>query len=454
MIDPLSYGQRQWQQILSSYDADIRTRVRDLVLEHSRELAEDFYEQMMDLPEARDFLAHEMVNQRLKASMTRWLEQAFSVQELAVVPEAVERQFEVGRVHARINLPINLVSMGARLHKRRLLEYITTIWHTPAVWLQAAMYLQDVMDLSLELMSLAYVSKSDRKSRAAEAYRLHTLGLNIAVERERQRAALLDWSQELVFSLHRGEQPLSGLVRSEFGLWFYHKAVSVFENAPEIGQIERVLQQIDLSLLPELQSSMAGDTAMMMEKMATLQQEVKAIAYFMTTMFDRYIELEHGRDTLTRLLDRRFLPAVLNREVQLARRSGGAFSLILFDVDHFKGINDNYGHEGGDMVLQQVANVVAGSVRSSDFTFRYGGEELLVVLVEMDADSALILAEKIREKLMSSSLQLPLGQSTQVTISGGVATFDGHPDYEHLINRADKALYRAKHQGRNRCLMG
>lgn len=480
MVDPLNYGQRQWQLILSEYDERMRARVQGLVLAHSHELAEDFYSQMMLQPQAQEFLDHEVVHQRLHASMVRWLEMVFSLQSPDAIPEAVERQFEVGKVHARINLPINLVSMGARLHKQRLLKYITQLWTTPAEWLHATLYVQAVMDLSIELMSLAYVTNSNQKSRAAEAYRLHTLSLNLAVERERQRAALLDWSHELMFALHSGEAKLRRLSRSDFGLWFYHQASTVFEGAPEIKQIEQVLQQLDDVLLPSLinplnssdshaissplnhssrinaqgsvseQGSLSG---IMVEKMSRLQQEVKAIIYFMTTMFDRYIELEQGRDTLTRLLDRRFLPAVMNRELKLAKRNEGAFSVVLFDIDHFKAINDNHGHEAGDLVLQQIANLVAGSVRSSDFVFRYGGEELLVVLVEVAAEQALSIAENIRLKLMSNPLQLSNQQNLRVTMSGGVATFDGHPDYDHLINRADKALYQAKEQGRNCCLV-
>ena len=449
MIDPLSYGQRQWHLILSDYDEGMRARVRDLVLAHSGELAEDFYSQMLDQPEAKEFLAHELVHQRLYASMVRWLEQVFSIQTTDTIASAVERQFEVGKVHARINLPINLVSMGARLHKQRLLSYITQIWSSPAEWLQAALYVQTVMDVSIELMSLAFVTNTKQKSRADEAYRLHTLSLNLAVERERQRAALLDWSHELMFSLHSGEGGLKMLSRSEFGLWFHHQACTVFDGASEIKQISQVMNNIDHKLL----ASLMDNSQIIVEKMAQLQQEVKAIIYFMTTMFDRYIELEQGRDTLTRLLDRRFLPAVMNREIQLAKHNDGLFSVVLFDIDHFKAINDNHGHEGGDLVLQQIASLVASSVRSSDFVFRYGGEELLVVLVEVASDQALAIAENIRIKLMSNPLQLAGQETTKVTMSGGVATFDGHPDYAHLINRADKALYLAKEQGRNLCLV-
>ncbi|WMC11296.1 GGDEF domain-containing protein [Oceanimonas pelagia] len=451
MINPLDYGRSQWRQILHDYSPVLRHDMSELVRAHSRALAVNFYQQMMEQPDARRFLEHEQVNRQLKASMTRWLEQVFSVQELTQVDEAVERQFEVGRVHARINLPISLVSAGARLHKKRLLEQVTQHWSGPGDWLQAATYLAEVIDLSIELMSLAFVSKADDKSRAAEAYRLHSLGLNLSVERERQRASLLDWSQELMFTLHQPGMSLQPLRQSEFGLWFYHQAVSVFEGAPELEKIEQILNQIDEQHLPAL-ACVLEDRARLAEHMAALQQQLRAVSYVLSKLFDRFIELEHGRDTLTRLLDRRFLPAVLNREVRLAMRGGGTFSVVLFDVDHFKSINDNHGHKGGDLVLQQVAGLVAGSIRSSDFCFRYGGEELLVVLVEADAQNALKVADKIREKLMNSELELENQQSLKVTISGGVATFDGHPDYAQLIKRADEALYRAKAGGRNRCM--
>ncbi|WP_019933479.1 GGDEF domain-containing protein [Oceanimonas smirnovii] len=451
MINPLDYGRSQWRQILTDYAPALRHDIYKLVQAHSRELALNFYQQMMDLPDARRFLEHEQVNRQLTASMTRWLEQVFAVSELAQVEDAVERQFEVGRVHARINLPVNLVSAGARLHKKRLLEYVTQQWHEPEQWLQAGTYLIEVIDLSLELMNLAFASKSDIKSRAAEAYRLHNLGMNLSVERERQRASLLDWSQELMFSLHQLGIPLQPLRQSEFGLWFYHQAVSVFDGAPELEKIAHILNQIDEQHLPALQE-VQDNRVVLAENMAALQQQLRSVSFVLSTLFDRFIELEHGRDTLTRLLDRRFLPAVLNREVRLAMRGGGTFSLVLFDVDHFKSINDNHGHKGGDMVLQQVAGLVAGNIRSSDFCFRYGGEELLVVLVEADAASALKVADKIREKLMNSELELEQQQRVTVTISGGVATFNGHPDYAQLIKRADDALYRAKAEGRNRCI--
>lgn len=98
--------------------------------------------------------------------------------------------------------------------------------------------------------------------------------------------------------------------------------------------------------------------------------------------------MEGGRDPLTRALNRRFLPAILGREVTFAKENGTALSVMLVDIDHFKAINDRHGHQVGDEVLRQVAQVIVGNVRATDFVFRYGGEEFLIVLVETGIEAA------------------------------------------------------------------
>lgn len=152
-------------------------------------------------------------------------------------------------------------------------------------------------------------------------------------------------------------------------------------------------------------------------------------------------------------MNRRFLSAVLMREMAMARRGGAPFALLLLDLDRFKKINDTYGHAVGDLVLQQAADLVAGSVRAGDFVFRYGGEEMLVVLVEIDKDQALQVAESIRQRLAAGPLRVGEGQTISVTASIGIATYSGHPDYETLLKDADGALYEAKGAGRNRCVV-
>lgn len=168
-------------------------------------------------------------------------------------------------------------------------------------------------------------------------------------------------------------------------------------------------------------------------------------------LFQAAAAMETGRDPLTRALNRRFMPSILTREVRMASQKAMDLSVLMIDIDHFKNINDTYGHSSGDAVLQQVAEAILSLCRPSDFVFRYGGEEFLVALVEADENKAFTIAEELRRQIAQQPLNLPDGARQSVTLSIGVAAFNGHPDYSHLVNAADRALYRAKQAGRNRC---
>jgi diguanylate cyclase len=161
------------------------------------------------------------------------------------------------------------------------------------------------------------------------------------------------------------------------------------------------------------------------------------------------IDLDVGRDVLTQLFNRRFLPTILKREIDLFQRKGTPFCVLMLDIDFFKAVNDLHGHDAGDRVLQNIAALMLNQVRVSDFVFRYGGEEFLILLAEVDVDQAEVVAEKIRARVEAAVIPLSEDRLIQVTLSIGIAAFDGHPDYQRAVDRADKALYAAKHAGRN-----
>jgi diguanylate cyclase len=145
----------------------------------------------------------------------------------------------------------------------------------------------------------------------------------------------------------------------------------------------------------------------------------------------------------------------MSREIKLANERHTQFALLLIDVDHFKRINDEEGHDAGDMVLQQASMLVLNSVRNGDFVFRYGGEELLVMLVEVTPAVAQRIAQDLCDRFAANDFLVGQGRKLHVTVSVGVAVYDGHPDFQHLINRADQAMYDAKQGGRNRvCVAG
>ena len=153
-----------------------------------------------------------------------------------------------------------------------------------------------------------------------------------------------------------------------------------------------------------------------------------------------------ARDPLTGLGNRSGLEAALARETALARRHGGALSVLMADLDRFKQVNDRFGHPAGDRVLRAVARCIAGCVRRSDLVFRYGGEEFCVVLGRTGPEGALRLARRVREAV--GALRLPAGAGTlRVGVSLGVASWSPGEDAAAVIGKADAALYRAKRAG-------
>jgi two-component system, cell cycle response regulator len=142
------------------------------------------------------------------------------------------------------------------------------------------------------------------------------------------------------------------------------------------------------------------------------------------------------------------------REYARQAREGGSFGVILMDLDHFKYVNDTYGHPCGDAVLKETARRIADCVRTYDTVGRYGGEEFLAVVPSSDANGALKLAERIRQSIAAAPISTDKGE-VQLTLSCGVAvsTANSTLDPDTLLRLADDALYRAKSKGRNRCEM-
>ncbi len=153
-------------------------------------------------------------------------------------------------------------------------------------------------------------------------------------------------------------------------------------------------------------------------------------------------------DPLTGAYNRAALDSTLKRELDLARRHGTPFSVILLDADHFKQINDTHGHGAGDNVLRELARCLMRTVRSSDMIYRYGGEEFVVLLNNTGVNGALLLAERIRRNVAALDC-LCEGACLNITVSAGVATLDGDDSEASLIERADRVLYEAKKAGRN-----
>jgi diguanylate cyclase (GGDEF)-like protein len=156
-------------------------------------------------------------------------------------------------------------------------------------------------------------------------------------------------------------------------------------------------------------------------------------------------------DGLTGVHNKRYLLECLDLELARSRRYKRPLALVLFDIDHFKAVNDRLGHLAGDEALRQVAACVRGTVRREEVFARYGGEEFVLVLPETDLTSALQAADRLRRKVEDQQLEHQ-GKTFQVTVSAGVTVWDGvgRVTATELLQRADEKLYEAKRAGRNR----
>ncbi|MEO1328939.1 MAG: diguanylate cyclase [Pseudomonadota bacterium] len=154
-------------------------------------------------------------------------------------------------------------------------------------------------------------------------------------------------------------------------------------------------------------------------------------------------------DALTGLPNRRHFFDRAERELLRAGRSGAPLSLLYMDVDHFKQVNDSYGHAGGDAVLQMVAEALGEAVRPYDLVGRLGGEEFAILLPQADAETSRMVAERVRGAVAAGRLTHTDGREIRVTISGGAATARAGETLEQLVARADAALYEAKRAGRD-----
>lgn len=157
------------------------------------------------------------------------------------------------------------------------------------------------------------------------------------------------------------------------------------------------------------------------------------------------------RDPLTGLFNRRYLEVSLERELARANRHSQSMAILMLDLDHFKRFNDSWGHDAGDAVLVQFADVLKRNTRAEDIACRYGGEEFTVILLETDADTARKRAEQIRIATAQMTLEHRQQPLDRITVSIGIALFPQDArSSDDLLRRADSALYRAKHAGRNR----
>lgn len=451
-IQPLNYDiiKNEWQLLINKTNTTTHQVLIALTDEEIRTLVDAYYQYMLQDEKAKKFLSTTQVEERLSASMSNWLRKVLgSAHE--DLSELVAHQHKVGEVHARIGLPIDLVARGARKIKYELFQLLLNKQEITAAEINDAIFFSGMaIDSAIEVMTVAFTPSNQKMMHDQEHFRLLTVYDDMSVERERQVGALKNWENQFIYNIAT-EQPLEERVLlsdSEFGLWFSHKGQHIFRQPDLIEKIDSFIQKIDHRITCEF-SNESSDSFSRIQLLRMLRQDVEQVNMILSSIFEEIVKSENGKDPMTKLLTRRFIPTIMRREIALSINSGKPFTIALLDIDYFKKINDNYGHSVGDSTLQNIAVWLHEHVRSSDYVFRYGGEEFMMLLVETTLPQAQALMEKVRCYIASQMIEVDVSTSFNITISAGLAEFDNHPDYQRLINKADKMLYQAKHNGRN-----
>ena len=200
---------------------------------------------------------------------------------------------------------------------------------------------------------------------------------------------------------------------------------------------------------PHEEETLAGRLARLTQENERMQQRLNAKQIEIDAVITQAHEVSHT-DELTLIFNRRQIIADLQREVIYAERYDTPLSISMVDVDHFKRVNDSYGHAVGDLVLRSVAAFLRDNIRGPDIVGRYGGEEFLVLLPRARMEAAMIQAGRLCTRLHAAPVKA--GElELQITVSAGVAELRrGSEDWQKLLSRADAAMYEAKAQGRDR----
>lgn len=278
-------------------------------------------------------------------------------------------------------------------------------------------------------------------SLASEAHRELYLRY-VASAREAAVNKLSESVKEIIFEF------LSKVDSEGVSLGHYAKTLSDFsdevDNFQELSDVKNLIGQLleETKKREEATLSMQSTMESMTAEMKTLRAEVARLNSEATT------------DALTKVNNRRAFDNDIESTISIARKEGKALSLLMIDIDHFKRFNDQFGHTIGDKVLRFVATMLKKNIKGSDSVARYGGEEFAIILPETDYEGAITVAENMRERLAKQTLsdsaaKMQLGT---ITVSIGVAFYRDGEISDDLVNRADKCLYEAKNQGRNRVI--
>lgn len=422
-------------------------QIEPLILPNTERCAERFYSELLADDATKAFLSNELVKERLSRELAKWIGLTLTLKtDLEARQTLVTLQRHVGEVHARVNVPMTLVNSAMTIVKDELFTILLNAHLDEQTKTHAVIIINQLLDASLSLINEAYLEGRVANERSAQEFRSRTTAHELAIEIERVKGAFFSWLTELMTGLLT-QQPLlkTDLSKQDFGLWIRHKLDFICSSQKIINNIKHNLTQIQhhLDEMLTLPNEFRG---LKIKQITDLTNEC---GWFLSSIADKNIEDSTREDSLTALIERRFMAPIMQKETQMAIKSNTPYSVMMIDVDNFKSINDIYGHQAGDTVLSCIGRSIKRILKITDYAFRYGGEEFLILLPEIDLAGARGTAEQILTEIRQVRVEIENGRHISVTASIGLAEFSGHPDFMQLINQADQNLYQAKHNGKD-----
>ncbi|MBC2763857.1 MAG: GGDEF domain-containing protein [ANME-2 cluster archaeon] len=430
--------------------------IGEMLKDQLHDIADVFFNELLKIPETSIILKNTKIDINLHNTIADWIGSIFTNYSEAELESLIERQKRIGIVHATINVNLNYFNHGIGILKdeiyRRMRKKISDVHR----FSEAVLIVGELFDIYISIISESYFFNELLHESNQLSLKVKGLTQNTAIECERLRSMLMEWSRNALMFLYQSPEinvkNIPHLQYSNFGLWVIYKSDFLSHPLNVSSELKQHISEIDSALFQAVRFRMKNKKDKFANAVTIFNDAVTKSSWFISTIVDQAIEIDTGMDPLTRLFNRRYLSTILRRQTEICNKQGLPYSILLIDLDHFKKINDEFGHDGGDRILEQFSKLLLESVRASDFIFRYGGEEFLIVMGNVNQNEAIIASEKIRKKCDKHIFKLTNNKNIHLTCSIGIAVHDGHPDYNRMVKKADLALYDAKNQGRNRAI--
>ncbi len=371
---------------------------------------------------------------------------------LTLEPEALEENYiELGRYHQEIGIPFEIFSVGIELLEELLVAQplhvdadmkrsIRHFCHKILIYTAKGYMLRAVEDFSEELILLIegdFSYHSDHETMLLRAHLLWMFKLILAIRSHDPSKAPEPDPTKCTVGTHLHNDIIPNYMES-------------YKEAKYLVKLHNNIHRFGTLIFYFLENE-KYDKAL--HFITRLFEESLSITHLLEIKMQKIKLVGFSKDPLTDAYTRKSMEEMLDHEFDVANLAKKPLCVIMADLDKFKSVNDTYGHQMGDHVLKVFGKVLEECVRESDFVFRYGGEEFLILLTGTRKESAVAIAERIRSELEKLSISHD-GDTIKVTVSQGISYFDpvleNHCTKDELISRADQKLYEAKASGRNR----